>query len=91
MGEVKGLLLRFSVDDLSDTKQGKTGTYDFEFNSINLQRVLVPAREGIKTYTTIAIFVILKACIACSNLRIYLCTGGLSKYKKQFGEYLPEF
>jgi len=35
-GEIKGVLLRFSTDSLSDTKQGKTGTFDFEFDAIQL-------------------------------------------------------
>ncbi len=34
-GNVKGLLLRFTTATLSDTKQGKTGTFDFEFESVN--------------------------------------------------------
>jgi hypothetical protein len=36
MGQVKGLVVRFSTDSLSDTKQGKTGVYDFEFDAIEL-------------------------------------------------------
>jgi len=35
-GEVKGLILRFSTDSVSDTKQGKSGVFDFEFDSIGL-------------------------------------------------------
>jgi hypothetical protein len=34
-GNVQGILLRFSTDDLSETKQGKIGVFDFEFNSIS--------------------------------------------------------
>ncbi len=34
-GQIKGLLLRFTTTTLSDTKQGKTGTFDFEFDSVN--------------------------------------------------------
>ncbi len=34
-GQIKGLLLRFSTTTLSDTKQGKTGMFDFEFESVN--------------------------------------------------------
>ena len=33
-GEIKGLILRFSTDTVSDTKQGKSGVFDFEFDSI---------------------------------------------------------
>lgn len=33
-GTVKGLILRFSVDTLSDTKQGKSAVFDFEFNAL---------------------------------------------------------
>lgn len=33
-GQVKGLILRFSTDTLSDTKQGKGAIFDFEFSSI---------------------------------------------------------
>jgi len=32
--ETKGYVLRFSTDDVSSTKQGKTGIYDFEFDAI---------------------------------------------------------
>ena len=32
-GQVKSLILKFSVDSLSDTKQGKTGIFDFVFDS----------------------------------------------------------
>lgn len=32
-GEIKGLILRFSTDDISDTKQGATALFDFEFNA----------------------------------------------------------
>lgn len=35
-GEVKGLILRFSTDSVSDTKQGKSGVFDFEFDSIEV-------------------------------------------------------
>lgn len=35
-GETKGLILKFSAESLSDTKQGKTGIFDFEFSSANL-------------------------------------------------------
>jgi len=35
-GAVKGLLLKFSTDTVSDTKQGKSGIFDFEFDSITL-------------------------------------------------------
>jgi hypothetical protein len=33
-GEVKGFILRFSTAALSDTKQGKSAIFDFEFNSL---------------------------------------------------------
>lgn len=33
-GEIKGLILRFSTEDISDTKQGATALFDFEFNAI---------------------------------------------------------
>jgi hypothetical protein len=33
-GEIKGFVLRFSTDTISDTKQGKTGVFDFVFDSI---------------------------------------------------------
>ncbi len=36
-GSVKGLVLRFSTDSLSDTKQGKSGIFDFEFDSITVE------------------------------------------------------
>lgn len=32
-GAVKGIVLRFSTDAVSDTKQGKSGSYDFEFGA----------------------------------------------------------
>lgn len=35
-GSVKGLLLRFSVDTISDTKQGANAVFDFNFDSISL-------------------------------------------------------
>lgn len=35
-GSVKGFVLRFTTDNLSDTKQGKTGVYDFIFDAISL-------------------------------------------------------
>ena len=35
-GSIKGLLLRFSTDAVSDTKQGKSAVFDFEFNSVGL-------------------------------------------------------
>lgn len=35
-GEVKGILLRFSADGISDTKQGKNGSFDLEFGSASL-------------------------------------------------------
>lgn len=35
-GSVKGLILRFSTDAVSDTKQGKSAIYDFIFDSISL-------------------------------------------------------
>ena len=34
-GGIKGLLLKFSTDTVSDTKQGKSGIFDFEFDSIS--------------------------------------------------------
>lgn len=33
-GEVKSLILRFSTDSIGSSKQGKTGIFDFEFDSI---------------------------------------------------------
>jgi len=33
-GGIKGLILRFSTDDISETKQGATGSFDFEFNAV---------------------------------------------------------
>jgi hypothetical protein len=36
VGEAKGLVLRFSAGTLSDTKQGKSALYDFEFSAIQL-------------------------------------------------------
>lgn len=35
-GAVKGLVLRFSTDTVSDTKQGTTAIFDFLFDSISL-------------------------------------------------------
>ena len=35
-GEVKALVLRFSTDTLPDTKQGKSGVFDFVFSSAGL-------------------------------------------------------
>lgn len=35
-GDVRGLVLRFSTDDLSDTKQGKTGIFDFTFDAVGI-------------------------------------------------------
>lgn len=35
-GILKGYILRFSTDDLADTKQGKTGTFDFTFDALGL-------------------------------------------------------
>jgi len=35
-GEVKGLVIRFSTDSLSDSKQARNAIYDFEFDSIEL-------------------------------------------------------
>jgi hypothetical protein len=35
-GETLGLIVRFSTDTISDTKQGKQGIFDFEFDSIEL-------------------------------------------------------
>ena len=32
-GETKSLILKFSTDSVSDTKQGKSALFDFEFNS----------------------------------------------------------
>ena len=36
MGTTRGFILRFSTTSLSDTKQGKTGSYDFEINAIQI-------------------------------------------------------
>ncbi|MFC1622188.1 hypothetical protein ACFL13_02280, partial [Patescibacteria group bacterium] len=36
-GNVLSLILRFSTDTVSDTKQGSTGIFDFEFDSIGLE------------------------------------------------------
>ena len=36
-GEVKGLVLRFSTDTVSDTKQGASAIFDFEFDSIGIE------------------------------------------------------
>lgn len=33
-GQVAGYILKFSTLNVSDTKQGKAGTFDFEFNSL---------------------------------------------------------
>ena len=33
-GQTMGLVLRFSADSIPDTKQGTSGVFDFEFNSI---------------------------------------------------------
>ena len=35
-GQVRGVVLRFSTDAVSDTKQGASGIFDFELNSIGL-------------------------------------------------------
>lgn len=35
MGTTKSLILKFTAETLSDTKQGKSGTFDFEFDAIN--------------------------------------------------------
>ncbi len=35
-GQVKGFVLRFSADSIPDTKQGASGTFDFEFNSLGM-------------------------------------------------------
>jgi hypothetical protein len=35
-GEVKGFILRLSTDSVSDSKQGSSATYDFEFDSVGL-------------------------------------------------------
>jgi hypothetical protein len=32
-GDIKGLILRFSTETVSDTKQGATALFDFEFNA----------------------------------------------------------
>jgi hypothetical protein len=36
VGGTKGLVLRFSTDSVSETKQGKSGSYDFEFGATTL-------------------------------------------------------
>ena len=36
-GEVKGFILKFSTGTISETKQGKTALFDFEFNSVSLE------------------------------------------------------
>ncbi len=36
MGTTRGFILRFSTTNLSDTKQGKTGSYDFVINAIQM-------------------------------------------------------
>ncbi len=35
-GEIKGIVLRFSADSISDIKQGKSASFDFEFSSASL-------------------------------------------------------
>jgi hypothetical protein len=35
-GTSRGYIIRFSTATLSDTKQGKTGTFDFELNAIQM-------------------------------------------------------
>ncbi len=35
-GEVRGFVLRFSTTTLPESKQGATGTFDFEFDSVGL-------------------------------------------------------
>lgn len=35
-GDTLGFVIRFSTEDISDTKQGTQGTFDFEFDSIEL-------------------------------------------------------
>ncbi len=35
-GGIKGLVLRFSTDAVSETKQGKSGSFDFEFGAATL-------------------------------------------------------
>lgn len=35
-GEVKSLILRFSADSVPDTKQGTTGIFDFEFDTVGM-------------------------------------------------------
>lgn len=36
-GATKGLVLRFSTEAVSDTKQGKTAVFDFEFDSLAIE------------------------------------------------------
>lgn len=36
-GAVRGLVLRFRTDSVSSTKQGATGIFDFEFDSVGLE------------------------------------------------------
>lgn len=36
IGEIKGYILRFSTTNLSDTKQGATGSFDFEINAVQI-------------------------------------------------------
>lgn len=36
-GEIKGIILRFTTDTISDTKQGASGIFDFEFNAAQVQ------------------------------------------------------
>jgi len=36
-GAVKGIVLRFSTDNVSDTKQGKSAIFDFEFDSLGIE------------------------------------------------------
>ncbi len=36
-GSVKGMILRFSTDAVSDTKQGASAMFDFEFDSLGME------------------------------------------------------
>jgi len=36
-GSVKGMILRFSTDTVSDTKQGANAIFDFEFDSLGIE------------------------------------------------------
>ena len=36
-GSVKGIVLKFSTDALADSKQGKSGVFDFEFGAVNVE------------------------------------------------------